>query len=143
MSLRRNSGYARAAIRFRGTHLATIQPSWGFARMATSGRLDGCAACAEANSVKLPHKGELYEPSHAGRLIHADIAGPFARTQHGDCQYRTVLVNDHSRYKAAYPMRAKFEAPIYLRRFIAFFLPRFSTMEPMLSRNASSNERSI
>eukprot|EP00965_Chrysotila_dentata_P156243 5162178-Pleurochrysis_carterae.AAC.1 len=42
-----------------------------------SSRFGGCAACSEANAVKLPHKGERYAPSHAGRLVHADIAGPF------------------------------------------------------------------
>eukprot|EP00965_Chrysotila_dentata_P079466 2620550-Pleurochrysis_carterae.AAC.4 len=38
---------------------------------------------------------ELYKPSHAGRLIHADIAGSFVRTQHGGFQYLLVLVDDH------------------------------------------------
>eukprot|EP00965_Chrysotila_dentata_P220721 6191958-Pleurochrysis_carterae.AAC.1 len=49
----------------------------------SSGRLDGYASCAEANSTKLPHKDDLYRPSHVGRLIHADIAGPFSRMQDG------------------------------------------------------------
>eukprot|EP00965_Chrysotila_dentata_P093561 3091552-Pleurochrysis_carterae.AAC.1 len=52
-----------------------------------AGRLDGCAACAEANATKLSHSAELYKPSHVGRLIHADIAGPFVRTRHGNFQY--------------------------------------------------------
>eukprot|EP00965_Chrysotila_dentata_P045365 1507098-Pleurochrysis_carterae.AAC.1 len=41
------------------------------------GRFDGCAACTEANAARLPHENHLYQPSHAGRLIHTDIAGPF------------------------------------------------------------------
>eukprot|EP00965_Chrysotila_dentata_P037507 1247641-Pleurochrysis_carterae.AAC.1 len=45
----------------------------------SSGRLDGCAACAEADSPWLSHTNELYKPSYAGRLIHADIASPFTR----------------------------------------------------------------
>eukprot|EP00965_Chrysotila_dentata_P075481 2492900-Pleurochrysis_carterae.AAC.1 len=49
----------------------------------SSGRLEGCAVCAEANATRLPHTGDLYRPSHPGRLIHADIAGPFTRTQGG------------------------------------------------------------
>eukprot|EP00965_Chrysotila_dentata_P129773 4290232-Pleurochrysis_carterae.AAC.1 len=53
----------------------------------STGRLDGCAACTEANSPRLSHTGELYSPSYAGRLIHADIAGPFTRTRHGGFQY--------------------------------------------------------
>eukprot|EP00965_Chrysotila_dentata_P137302 4541498-Pleurochrysis_carterae.AAC.1 len=69
-----------------------------------SGRLDGCSACSEANAHKLSHKSELYRPSHAGRLIHADIAGPFTRSRHGGYKYLLVFIDDHSRYKAAYPM---------------------------------------
>eukprot|EP00965_Chrysotila_dentata_P104153 3439380-Pleurochrysis_carterae.AAC.3 len=61
-----------------------------------SGRLDGCSACSEANAPKLAHKSELYSPPHSGRLIHADIAGPFVRTQHGGYQYLLVLVDDYS-----------------------------------------------
>eukprot|EP00965_Chrysotila_dentata_P257369 6212866-Pleurochrysis_carterae.AAC.2 len=37
-----------------------------------SGRLDGCAACSEANAPELSHPGELYTPSYAGRLVHAE-----------------------------------------------------------------------
>eukprot|EP00965_Chrysotila_dentata_P238673 6202655-Pleurochrysis_carterae.AAC.2 len=65
------------------------------ASLAT-GRLDGCSSCFEANAHKLSHKTELYRPSHAGRLIHADIAGPFTRFRHGGYQYLLVLVDDHS-----------------------------------------------
>eukprot|EP00965_Chrysotila_dentata_P134471 4447208-Pleurochrysis_carterae.AAC.1 len=77
----------------------------------SSGRLDGCDACSEANSPKFSHPGELYTPSYAGRLVHADIAGPFVRTRHGGHQYVLVLVDDHSRFKAANAMRSKSEAP--------------------------------
>eukprot|EP00965_Chrysotila_dentata_P023502 779001-Pleurochrysis_carterae.AAC.1 len=46
------------------------------------GRFDGCDACVEANACRLPHDGQHYRPTYAGRLIHADIAGPFVRTLH-------------------------------------------------------------
>eukprot|EP00965_Chrysotila_dentata_P091563 3023477-Pleurochrysis_carterae.AAC.1 len=52
----------------------------------SSGCLDGCDACFKANSTRLPHTHELYKPSYAGRLLHADIAGPFVRTRHGGFQ---------------------------------------------------------
>eukprot|EP00965_Chrysotila_dentata_P017181 570327-Pleurochrysis_carterae.AAC.1 len=64
------------------------------------GRFDGCAACTEANATRHPHSSAHYKPSHAGRLIHADIAGPFVRTQHTGYQYLLVLVDDHTRFKA-------------------------------------------
>eukprot|EP00965_Chrysotila_dentata_P177749 5871405-Pleurochrysis_carterae.AAC.1 len=41
------------------------------------GSFDGCDACVEANATRQPHDTQRYKPSHAGRLIHADIAGPF------------------------------------------------------------------
>eukprot|EP00965_Chrysotila_dentata_P111528 3687189-Pleurochrysis_carterae.AAC.1 len=46
------------------------------------GRFDGCAACTAANAICHAHDSTLYEPSYPGRLIHADIAGPFVRTHH-------------------------------------------------------------
>ena len=36
-----------------------------------------CPICAEANSTRLPHGHSQYQPTHAGRLVHADIVGPF------------------------------------------------------------------
>ena len=30
--------------------------------------------------VSLSHKGKRYQPSYVGRLVHADIVGPFKRT---------------------------------------------------------------
>eukprot|EP00965_Chrysotila_dentata_P102625 3388082-Pleurochrysis_carterae.AAC.2 len=43
----------------------------------TRGHFNGCNACTEANATRLPHESQLYQPSHAGRLVHTDIAGPF------------------------------------------------------------------
>ena len=78
-----------------------------------------CPHCAEANSVRQPHPGHAYQPSHPGRLVHADIAGPFVRSHRGSARYLLVLVDDHSRLKLAYPMRSKDEAISYVRRFVA------------------------
>eukprot|EP00965_Chrysotila_dentata_P225620 6194880-Pleurochrysis_carterae.AAC.1 len=86
-----------------------------------AGRFHGCPACAEANSPKLSHPHELSQPSYAGRLIHADITGPFVRTRFGGFQYLLVLVDDHSRFKAAYPMRSKADVPFYVHKFLASF----------------------
>eukprot|EP00965_Chrysotila_dentata_P018229 606568-Pleurochrysis_carterae.AAC.1 len=61
------------------------------------GQFDGCAACTEAKATRHPHNTTHYKPfSHAGRLIHADIAGPSVRTQHTGFQYLLVLVDDHT-----------------------------------------------
>eukprot|EP00965_Chrysotila_dentata_P072081 2381361-Pleurochrysis_carterae.AAC.1 len=56
------------------------------------GRFDGCSACAEANATRHAHDHTQYKPSFAGRIIHADIAGPFVRTHHAGFQYLLVLV---------------------------------------------------
>eukprot|EP00965_Chrysotila_dentata_P094475 3123254-Pleurochrysis_carterae.AAC.1 len=41
------------------------------------GHFRGCEACTEANATRHAHNTVQYKPTHAGRLIHADIAGPF------------------------------------------------------------------
>eukprot|EP00965_Chrysotila_dentata_P022466 743653-Pleurochrysis_carterae.AAC.1 len=46
-----------------------------------------CTSCAEANSSRLPHSSDLYTPSHPGRLIHVDIAGPFLPSADGGRRY--------------------------------------------------------
>eukprot|EP00965_Chrysotila_dentata_P019567 649947-Pleurochrysis_carterae.AAC.1 len=61
-------------------------------------KLGPCHACAEANAPRLSHPHSKYEPSYAGRLIHADIAGPFVPTGGGH-RYLLVLDDDHSRFK--------------------------------------------
>ena len=63
---------------------------------------------ARPNAV--PHSGKAYAPSHVGRLIHGDLAGPFKRSQHG-FTYFLVLVYDHSRFKQVYFLKHKDEAP--------------------------------
>ena len=44
------------------------------------GRTHSCPHCLEANATRLSHKGKRYQPSYVGRLVHADIVGPFKRT---------------------------------------------------------------
>ena len=78
-----------------------------------------CAACAEANSTKLSHSGSNYEPTHAGRLIHGDIVGPFHRSWHGGYQYALILVDDHTRFKFVYFLQNRSEAPRKVKTFIA------------------------
>eukprot|EP00965_Chrysotila_dentata_P012491 410608-Pleurochrysis_carterae.AAC.1 len=56
------------------------------------GRFDGCAAFTTADATRHVHDSTLYKPSYAGRLIHADIAGPFVRTHHTGYQYLLMLV---------------------------------------------------
>ncbi|MGZ0213958.1 MAG: hypothetical protein ACKVI4_15900, partial [Actinomycetales bacterium] len=85
------------------------------------GFASSCEHCKEANATHVPHTGAAYQPTHAGRLIHADIAGPFTRSIHGQYQYFLVLVDDHSRYKQVYFLRNKSEAPACIRKFVAKF----------------------
>eukprot|EP00965_Chrysotila_dentata_P166129 5485454-Pleurochrysis_carterae.AAC.1 len=75
----------------------------------------GCGACTEANATRHSHNMVHYKPTHAGRLIHADIAGPFVRTQHTGYQYLLVLVDDHTRFKAVQFLKNKSDAPAHVR----------------------------
>ena len=78
-----------------------------------------CDGCTAANATRLPHSGSRYSPSYPGRLIHADIAGPFIPSSHGHYRYILVLVDDHSRFKAVYFLRNKSEQAQHARAFIA------------------------
>ena len=64
---------------------------------------------AKSHATHVPHSGKAYQRSHVGRLIHADIAGPFKRSHHGFF-YFLVLVDDHSRFKQVYFLKQKSEA---------------------------------
>ena len=80
-----------------------------------------CPHCVAANGHRLAHSSSQYHSSHAGRLVHADIAGPFRRSWLGGFQYALVLTDDHTRFKFIYFLKAKSEAPDRVRRFIASF----------------------
>ena len=81
-----------------------------------------CDACSEANAIHLPHGGSSsYTPSHAGRLVHADIVGPFTLSVDGHFQWMLVLVDDHTRFKFVYFMKKKSEAPQKISKFVAKF----------------------
>ena len=77
-----------------------------------------CEHCKTANATRVPHPGKAYAPSHVGRLIHGDIAGPFKRSLHG-FTYFLVLVDDHSRLKQVYFLKNKSDALNRVKSFVA------------------------
>jgi hypothetical protein len=84
----------------------------------SKGQAADCEHYKTANAIRVPHPGKAYKPSHVGRLIHGDIAGPFQRSQHGFL-YFLVLVDDHSRFKQVYFLKKKSEALARIRTFVA------------------------
>ena len=82
------------------------------------GKAHDCDTCKTANATRVPHPGKSYQPSHVGRLIHGDLAGPFKRSQHGFL-YFLVLVDDHSRFKQVYFLKHKSEAIKRIRSFVS------------------------
>ena len=78
-----------------------------------------CPICAEANSRRVAHGQSQYQPTHAGRLVHADIVGPFTTSFNGGYKYALILVDDHTRFKFVHFLKAKSEAPDRVRTFIA------------------------
>eukprot|EP00965_Chrysotila_dentata_P145978 4822731-Pleurochrysis_carterae.AAC.2 len=79
-----------------------------------------CHACATANAPRLPHPHSKYLPSYSGRVIHADIAGPFVPTGGGH-KYLLVLVDNHSRFKVVYFLKARTDASACVKRLLAEF----------------------
>ena len=81
------------------------------------------------NATRRPHVGKLYEPSHVGRLLHMDTAGPFVRTKSGH-QYMLLLVDDHSRFKHIALMKTKDEALLHVRKFVTKLNAMLSVGKP-------------
>jgi hypothetical protein len=75
----------------------------------------------EANATRVPHSGSGYSPTYPGRLVHADILGPFTPSRDAGYRFVLVLVDDDSRLKAAYPLKRKSDAPLRVREFVASF----------------------
>ena len=75
----------------------------------------------EANAHRLPHTGSKYVPSYAGRLIHTDIAGPFDPSHVTGSQYILLLVDDHTRWKRIFHMRARSQALTYFQLYVEDF----------------------
>ena len=86
-----------------------------------AGKGHSCAHCKAANATHLSHRGSAYKPSYPGRLVHADIAGPFRRSVHGQHQYFLILIDDHTRWKEVYFLHTKDEALARIRSFVAKF----------------------
>ena len=85
-----------------------------------NGHAHSCASCLEANATKLPHHAKpSYKPSHVGRLVHADIVGPFVATTVGSYKYMLVLVDDHSRFITVHHLAKKSDAPRAVRKYVA------------------------
>ena len=86
------------------------------------GKLEGapCPHCVEANATRFGHHAPpVYKPSYVGRLIHADIVGPFRVSIVGHFKYILVLTDDHSRFKSVYFLRNKSEALSKVKCYVA------------------------
>ena len=80
-----------------------------------------CPHCTEANATHLSHPSSLYQESHAGRLLHTDIAEPFVSTRDGRYRYTLVIVDDHTRFKHVSFLAKKSEAMTAVKRFTTTF----------------------
>ena len=99
-------------LRMLGEKAADVPPN------ISKGVAPACPHGVEANAAHLPHKGNAYLPSYPGRLVHADLAGPFKRSAHGQFQYFLILTDDHSRYKSVFFLRNKSEAATKVRSYV-------------------------
>ena len=74
-------------------------------------KVGSCPHCVTANATLHSHRADRYEESTPGRLIHADIAGPFIKSAVNHYEYLLVLVDDHSRFKFGIPLIKRSDAP--------------------------------
>ena len=86
-----------------------------------------CDHCVTANATRLSHSADKYSPSYPGRLIHADIAGPFRCSTGKQFRWLLVLIDDHTRFKFVYFLKNKSEAPKKAAEFVAQFNHAAST----------------
>jgi transposase InsO family protein len=122
MSSTDTAAYMHRRLHAGDARLRTLPEMTSDAPASLRGAKQGpCAACTTANATHLPHSSAHYIPTHVGRLIHADIAGPFVSSLSGSHQYVLVFVDDHSRFKAVYFLKNRSQAPACIRRFIASF----------------------
>ena len=84
-------------------------------------KVGSCPHCVTANATLHAHKADRYVESTPGRLIHADIAGPFIKSTVNHYEYLLVLVDDHSRFKFGIPLVSRSDAPAKIRAFVASF----------------------
>ena len=84
-------------------------------------RSNSCDDCVTANAAHTTHTSSRYKESLPGRLIHSDIAGPFVNSVKGHYKYLLVMVDDHTRFKFAFPLVDRADAPGVIRAFIASF----------------------
>ena len=80
-----------------------------------------CDHCVTANATRLSHSADKYAPSYPGRLIHADIAGPFRCSTGKQYRWLLVLIDDHTRFKFVYFLKNKSEAAKKAAEFVAQF----------------------
>eukprot|EP00965_Chrysotila_dentata_P118189 3906318-Pleurochrysis_carterae.AAC.3 len=98
-----------------------------------------CAACRTSRQTRLlplPTGPGRYKSSYPGRLIHADIGGPFLRSHTNSYQYEMVLVDDHTRFKWVHLLRHKSEASQAVRAFMISFTA-------LLNRNRTEGTTSV
>ena len=77
-----------------------------------------CSGPSTAQSATHFAAKSVYSPSNPGRLVHADIVGPFQMSTSG-FRYMLVFTDDHSRYKSVYLLKKKSDALPRVRSYVA------------------------
>ena len=84
-------------------------------------KVRSCPHFVAANSTLHSHSSDRYMESRPGRLIHADIPGPFAKSAIDHYKYLLAHVDDRSRLNSVIPSVSHSEAPAKIREFVASF----------------------
>ena len=96
-----------------GAHLIRALPTLtaDAPKQLSRASLSACPHWVAANACRLPHQGERYKQTSPGRLIRADIAGPFPPSVPHRYRYLLVLGDDSSRFKFGFAIGAEVRRP--------------------------------
>lgn len=87
-----------------------------------------CPICPLAKQSRLPFPSSTSKSSHALKLLHIDIWGPYKTPTYHKKQYFLTTVDDMSRYTWVFLMQFKTGVIVVLKKFLSMIKTQFSAI---------------